>query len=571
MRPALPLLLLLLAAGTAEARKLPRASAASSRGHTFGAFAYQFSQTERIEVASGPTLVSVTGRGHTPWMGWFPMRVSIDNTSGPKQTVRLAFRAYGGGGGGSTEVTRSVEVDAGARVQVVMTIPAEARYGAVEASSPVIGRQSNQVGFSSVYDRNRLVLTLGTADEFEAFIQQKPDNTNGEDQVLPMPLDEAPTELAAYLGFNAVFITDARGFDGLAEAQRRALEGWTATGGTLVLSAPPRSAGVLPLLSSTGRVNDYGLGHVAFLGDDPRLGDVPEARLPVAPMGQPSGVRRYAPAGTGAYAALLPQAIVPVGRFLFIIVLFTLLIGPGSVWLARKRGPAILLASIPATALATCVVILGSSLLLDGFTVHGSTYGYTLLDRDGNRAITVGLSAWYANLAPRSATFDSTTALIAPQRSGDATGVDLDWSDGARYRSGFIPSRTYREWGVVSVAPTRARVALKRQGERVALQNALGHRLQQVWVRVDGALLTARDVRDGGEAVLEPADDVDEAALALPTEHRFLDAVWTPLVREPLGEGQFLASLGGDGFVPTGGVGRALHHGQHVVRGEVAR
>ena len=562
-------LLLVLAAGPAFARKSARASTAvSSSPQTFGAFSYQFSQTERIEVAFGKTIVSAIGRGHTPWMGWFPLRVSIDNSGGPKQTVKLVFRSNNGNG--ATEVTRSVDVDSGSRVSVSMPIPAEARYGSLEASSPVIGRQTGQVGFTSVYDRNRLVLSLGTSDEFEAFLRQKPDNASGEDQVLPMPLDEAPTELTAYLGFHAVFITDERGFEGLNEAQRRALEAWVSAGGTLVLKAPPRSQGVLPLLTPEGRIQPYGLGHVAFLGDDASLSSVPEAKLPVAPLGQQES-RRYASSGTASYAALLPQALVPVGRFLLIITLFTLLIGPGSVWIARKRGPAVLLATIPATALVTCVVILGSSLLLDGFTVHGSAYGFTLLDRDRNRAITVGLTAWYANLAPRSASYDATTGLIAPQRGGDATSIDVDWSDGARYRSGFIPSRTYREWGVVSVASTRARLVVKQKGEGFVLQNALGMKVKAVWVRVGDDLFVARDVRDGAEVSLVPDDMVDETALELPARQRFVESQWRPLVMAPLADGQFLASVEGGGFVPTGGVAMNLHEGKHVVRGEVER
>lgn len=564
------LLLVLLGASPALARK-PRSvsSTALAAPQTFGAFSYQFSQTERSEVAFGKTIVSAVSRGHVPWMGWFPLRITIDNSAGPKQTVKLVFRSTSGGG--TTEASRSVEVEAGSRVSLSMPVPAEARYGSLEASSPIIGRQAGQVGLTSVYDRNRLILTLGTAEEFEAFLREKPDNSSGEDQVLPMPLDEAPTELAAYLGTNAVFITDKRGFEGLDEAQRRALEGWVATGGTLVLGEPPRTQGVLPLLTGDGRIRKYGLGHVAFLGDDARISDVPEARLPVAPMGLQEGARRYVSPGTASYAALLPQALVPVGRFLFIITLFTLLIGPGSVWLARKRGPAVLLASIPATAFATCVVILGSSLLLDGFTVHGASYGYTLLDRAHNRAITVGLTAWYANLAPRGGKFESTTGLISPQRAGDATPVDVEWGDGARYRSGFIPSRTYREWGVVSVEATRARLVVKAKGDGFVVQNGLGHRVDAVWVKLGDELFVAKDLRDGAEVALAPDDRVDPTRLEVIANQRFVESQWRPLVMAPLGDGEFLASLGGQGFVSTGGVGMDLHDGRHVVRGEVER
>lgn len=556
----------LVVAAPALARKVRPSTAAASSPETFGAFSYQFSQTERIEVAYGKTIVSAIGRGHTPWMGWFPLRLSVDNTQGPKQTVRVAFRTFGGSGG-NTEVSRSIDVEAGARVAFSMPIPAESRYGTVEASSPVIGKQSAQVGFTSVYGQNRLVITYGSPEAFEAFIDQKPDNSTGEDQVVAMTLEEAPIETAAYLGTNAVFITDPRGFEGLDEAQRRALEAWVALGGTLVLGSAPRTAGVLPLLKADD--THYGLGFVVT--DHSPVGTLPVASLPVAPLGLQEKTRRYASPGTASYSALLPQALAPVGRFLFIITLFTLLIGPGSVWLARRRGPAILLASIPLTAFATCVVILGSSLLIDGFAVHGSSYGFTLLDRAHNRAITHGLTAWYANLSPRSAGFDSTTGLIAPQRSGDATPVDVVWGDGARFKSGFIPSRTYREWGVVSVAPTRARLVVRAKGDGFVLQNGLGHRLGHVWVRVGESLYEAKEVRDGAEVPLELDDAVDVSQTNLAAEYRFVAAYWKPLVMAPLFDGEFLATLDGAGFVPTGGVSMNLHEGKHVVRGEVER
>lgn len=564
---------LLVVAAPALARKArpsSSSSAAASAPQTLGLFNYQFSQSERVEIAYGKTIVSVIGRGHTPWMGWFPLRVNVDNTQGPKQTVKTVFRTFAGAGG-TSEVTRSVEVEAGQRMSFSMPVPSESRYGTVEVSSPVIGKQSNQVGFTSVYDQNRLVLTFGTPEEFEAFIHQKPDVTSGEDQVLPLPLEEAPVELASYMGLNAVFITDARGFEGLNEAQRRALEGWVAVGGTLVLGSLPRTKGVLPLLDPEAPSAPYGLGRIVVFGGDDSVSAIPEARLPVAPLGVQETSRRYPIPGTASYTALLPQALAPVGRFLFIITIFTLLIGPGSVWLARRRGPAILLASIPITAFTTCVVILGSSLLIDGFAVHGSSYGYTLLDRAHNRTITMGLTAWYANLAPRSASFDSNTVLIAPQRGGDATPIDVTWGDGARFRSGFIPSRTYREWGVVSVAPTRARLVVKSKGDGFVLQNGLGHHIGTVWLRMGDELLQARDVRDGGEVALKRGELVDESTLALLAEVRFVEAYWRPVVMAPVTDGQFLAVIDGPGFVPTGGVNMKLHEGKHVVRGEVER
>jgi len=572
-RAPLVVVLMLVVALPAAARK-PRPSRSNApssvpAAELMGPFQYQFSQAERVDVASGRTQVSAVSRTHVPWMGWFPLRVTIDNSVGPTQTVTLAYRSSVGEGGSA--ITRAVDVEAGERRHLSFPVPAELRYGVLEASSPVIGRERATVGFASIGGTQRLVMTLGAPEQFEIAVGKPPDNTSGEDQVLVLPLDEAPVELAAYVGLHAVMVTDPRGFDGLSEPQRQALEAWTASGGTLVLASLPRTKGVLPLLTSEDALQPYGLGHLALMaGPGWSISSLPVARLPVSPLGQIAG-REYVPDGTAGYPALLPQAMVPVARFLVIITLFTLLIGPGSVWLARRRGSAVLLATIPATAFVTCASILGSSLLVDGFTVHASSFGYTLLDPERSRAITLGLTAWYANLAPNEAQFDGTTALIAPTRSGSATAADLDWRDGARFGSGFIPSRAYREWGLVSVSATRARLVLKQQGDRVLLQNALGMQLESAWVRVGEETWLVKGLPDGGEVALSETDRLELAALAIEGSARFAAEVWKPLMMAPLQDGDFIAKVDGEGFVSTGGIRVSLHQGQHVVRGTVTR
>jgi hypothetical protein len=560
--------LVVLAMSPAWARKpAPKRLPGAVKAEAFGSFQYQFSDTERVEVASGKTIIAAIGRTRTPWTGWFPIRVFVDNTQGPKQTIRLGFTSLSGNN--RTEVVRIIDVEAGERQTVALTVPAEVRWGTLEASSPVIGKQSGPIGLTPVYDRARIVLNLGTPPAFESIVGG-PNNVDGEDQVLTMPLDEAPVELTAYVGFHAVVVSDEKGLGALSDAQRVALEGWVASGGSLVLTAPPSHTEFLPLLDAyeTG-TQPYGFGNVTVLHDSRHFLSTPMASVPVQPLGQIQGRRSFEVDGLSTYRPLLPQAFVPVGRFLLIITLFTVLIGPGSVYLARRRGPALLLATIPATAFVTCLVILASSMLVDGFSVHATAYGFTLLDRERHRAITLGLTGWYANLSPRSVDYSSTTSVIAPRKNGEPTPVELTWADGQRYGSNFIPSRTYREWGQLSVTPSRARLVVKRRENGLALQNALGHRIDSVWVRSGETLYTANNVPDGAEVPLTRDERVVLTELAHAAENRFIEAAWKPMVMAPLQEGQFLARLDGTGFVSTGGVRVKLHEGKHVVRGEI--
>jgi hypothetical protein len=101
------------------------------------------------------------------------------------------------------------------------------------------------------------------------------------------------------------------------------------------------------------------------------------------------------------------------------------------------------------------------------------------------------------------------------------------------------------------------------------VQNALGHRLSSVAVRIDGVTWEARDVRDGAEAALERASSQSYTGHA--GAARFGPRVAAVVAQDDLEDLQFLARLEGEGFLPTGGVKLSLHASQHWVRGEVER
>lgn len=530
---------------------------------------YQLAQLQRATVGSGATKVSVETNAPTPSFGTFPVRVFIDNSTGPQQTIRLTYSGNVTGSGHS--VTRDVEVNAGERRVVNLPAPSEMRYGTLSAKGPGITEGgSTSVYFNGTYAPQRVVLTLSGPERFQSFIGKPPSYSRADVFVMTIPPAEAPSELAAYVGYDAVILPDATTLESLDEGQRRALEAYAATGGHLVVKGPLRATSLFPLLTGESRKSQkYGLGRLAVVGDTP---DDETLALRTSPAVRPQGPvpdyeRRY---GGARLQPLLPQATAPLGRFLFIITLFTLAIGPGSIWVARRKGPAALLVTIPGTAAVTCVAIIAYSLIADGFTVHGASFSFTRLDSKQHRAITAGITAYYANLAPGRATFSASTVPIAPWDDNREKFVaDMTWRDGLTMGSDFVPSRVYREWGFLSVEPTRARLALKQSDGAWTVQNALGHKVASVAVRIDGVTWEARDVRDGGEAKLERGSDQQyrgsEAAA------RFGTTVADAIVDQDLGDGQFLAKLEGEGFLPTGGVRMSMHKSEHWVRGEVER
>jgi hypothetical protein len=527
---------------------------------------YQIAQVSRIDVAGGKTAVSVETNAPSPRAGSFPVRVFIDNTRGPRQTVTVSIRSTVSGS--MHVVTRAVEVNAGERRVLNVPVSAEMRYGTVVASGPGITDTSNaSMYFQSTYDPQRVVLSISRPEQFEKFVGKAPAYSGANVLVHPVPPDEAPGELASYLGYDAVVVPDGATLDNLDEAQRRALEGFAATGGHLVIGGALRGVAAFPLVAAfKPGANRYGFGTVFVTqGAGTSNQDVFRSTFPVSPHGQlPEYERRY---NNAKADLLLPQATAPLGRFLLIIALFTLAIGPGSVWVARKRGPAALLVTIPGTAIVTCAAIISYSLMADGFTVHAATYGFTLLDGKGHRAITHGVTAYYANLAPSKATLPSGSMLVAPHEDRREKYIaDFTWKEGLTLSGDFVPSRTYREWGFTGVEPTRARVVVKRKDGQTVLQNALGVRIEKVVVNVDGRFFTGGPVRDGGEIPLEAGNRLEFSGSV--ASSRFSPEVTQAVVHRSIEHGQFLARLEGDGFVPTGGLSTLLSSSEHWVRGD---
>lgn len=531
-------------------------------------FTYQFAQVQRVEISDGRTRVSVENGQPTPLAGYFPVRVFVDNTSGPRGNLTLTYR---GVVQGSHSVTRTVELTEGERRVVTLPAPVEMRYGTVTAKGPGIGQKNaGSVYFTAVSAPNRVLLSLGKPEAFEKFVGKPPSYSGGTVQVVPIPALEAPSELATYVGYDAVVLPELETLELLSEGQRRALESYAASGGTLIVHGPVRAKALFPLAKDLVLPEQrYGFGTLTIAPGAPvRPELLGSKKLAVSPQGPPpEWERRY---GGAAWDVLLPQATAPLGRFLLIIGLFTLLIGPGSVWVARKRGPAFLLITIPGTALVTCALIIGYSLIADGFTVHGAVYSYSLLDRASNRTVTVGVTAYYANLAPSSVTFPGNTALVSPwAENRDRFVADIDWRDGARFGSDFVPSRVYREWGLVSVEPTRARLLVKKKGDGWVVQNALGQKLTQVMIQLGDRTWRVKDVPDGAERPLLVDSGLGPPALLGRAEQRFDRSVRTSMVDAPLHDREFLASMTGQGFVPTGGMRLQLHDSDHIVRGEV--
>lgn len=531
---------------------------------------YAFANTHLQDVGGGATRVTALSQFPTPNYGYFPAIIHIDNTLGPRQQVRLSYQTSGGGG--VRTFSRTVDIAGGERRVVSIPVPSHLRSGTIRVRAPGVTEKGEaHVYFNPVTTRQRAVMNVGTAETFQQAAGAKPSYSgNANVQVVNVAVEEMPSELTSFVGWDAVVLSGVK-LESLSDAQRRAIEAYAALGGHLVVMQNVRGISAsFPLLASdTGR---YGIGQVTFCekcGVAKMLEHV--ARVPVRAI-EPRGRRnRYSYEEVEAVSELqLPVAVAPIGRFLLIITLFTLAIGPGSLWVARKKGPAALLVTIPGTAAVTCALIVGYSALRDGFTVHATIHGFTLLDSGSHRAVTASVGAFYANLAPGSTRFGTDTVIVAPTTSreygGVQQGASVSWDEGAKFGADLIPSRSYVEWSILSAAPTRARLVVKADGGALRVQNALGGEVDYLQLRSGGKLYTLASLKDGEEKEAKEAPG-GSTGPSLGTLDKRISADGRQALTAKLREGEFIASLKGAGFTPLGGLELEHTDSRHIVRG----
>ncbi|MBN8465031.1 hypothetical protein JYJ95_00795 [Corallococcus exiguus] len=510
-----------------------------------------------------------------PNRGYTPIQVTVHNSGGQPRPVRLSIYSQG------RVMERSLELGPRERTVTWLLMPADLQSGTLNLDSP--GMDTASRGFYLDSYRGARVMVLGDVKAFEAATGLSRVPENMEPLVATRFVDPltAPRELAAYAGYDAVLV--AVPADQVPDDVWAVLETFAVTGGKLVLDQPPANPRLrFPLLQDEKvELSPYGFGFVRQFRDcrkqTPGCGftlweDTKRSPAVVEPAGPPPRWERYSMLIDGRLP-LLSSARAPVGRFMLLIFLFVLAVGPGGWMLARRKGPLAVLIAVPTLALLTSLGLVAWSVLVDGFSVHAARYSLTLLDRERSRAVTVGLNAWYANLAEDSVRMPASSVLLASESS---TGQEepprlLDWTNGLVVKNSFLPSRSYREWGEVAVVPSRARLTAHKTDGGVQVQNALGAPLKGGTLKLDGQLYVLPELADGAEGLAPPeeaeAGDVDLLGLEHEPRMRFQDAV-APLIQE-LEDGAFVARLGGRGFTPTAALDVELDAALHVVRGQV--
>lgn len=512
-----------------------------------------------------------TSSATTP--GTTALWVELSSVASVDRHVRVSFHSTHGRGQAERRV-----VLAGRETRVVSLPVVNGMFpGTISVAVDETGRTGTQFVRVRAQEDDP-VLVLGTKAQLDRFAAERwtPFASFYERR-------QMPDTLAGYSGDRAVLLLDRSAAD-LGPAQRKAVEEYALTGGQVYfgLDAAAGAPSLDTWRATPGTRGSpeepLGFGHVyvctpgsdcltplkASPATDVRIlqsGDVVVPPGPSRPKSMLGTVGRN-----------------HAGAFFAIVLIFAIVIGPGTLLYSRRHGRHTMLVTIPIIAFTTCGGIASYGIAADGlFTVHTAASGLAILDSEHHRAAVVAVSAYFAGLGPGRVRYGPDVTDLFLDREGDR--LSIDWTDGETLSGDFIPSREYKERAAVAVQPSHARLVLL-DGDSV--ENDLGGAIGSGYVREGNRRWELLPMEPGERRPLGPlasGETPDFGEIA-----RFADRFgtgWTESLIASLQEGDFLVVMKGSAdeddrapappFVPAGDLKLTWHPSQVVVRGRLSR
>jgi hypothetical protein len=277
----------------------------------------------------------------------------------------------------------------------------------------------------------------------------------------------------------------------LASEQRSAIATWVAAGGTVVIATGAqreawRKVGVEPwLLNSSEKALIQRLNRIGSTKENP-------AALISVP-------------GTES---------VPATGFMLLATLFAVVVGPLNLWWVRRRGaPALFLLTTPALSLITCVVLLGTNIIIEGLSLRRVASQLTVLDQSHARAIAWTRASYYGGFSVARFDVDSDAKVrrFEPESDHrysyrgrrDSESQAIDWRGGQQLSGEWIPARRNRQLLYVTARTERAQLQLTRKGNQWQVTNGLGTAIRQlVWRDGDNVFYGCGPLQSGESAEL---------------------------------------------------------------------
>jgi hypothetical protein len=203
---------------------------------------------------------------------------------------------------------------------------------------------------------------------------------------------------------------------------------------------------------------------------------------------------------------------IPIKGMFVLMLLFTLAIGPGNLWLlSRWKRRIWLLWTVPVISLFTCATVFGYMIFAEGWQGRSRVVAFTLLDESEQRATTLGRTASYSPLTPSDGLrFSQDTEVTVQGMDGAGNSVavcDIDWTKDQHLRRGWVSARVPAHFQLRrSEAKRLERLPVSREADgSLQVTNQLGTAISKLWLADEkGRLYSGGPVAVGQRAALTP-------------------------------------------------------------------
>lgn len=517
---------------------------------------------------------------HRVGRGYWPLTVTVDNTSSETQELTLRVTPlYGWGDRGTWQ---EVELEPGERRELEFMIPAWMDYpGNVTVTAERAGEQAQlyNLGPDESIGWDELAYVVVSRSEGDLTLEEKWRDALGMSVYgggVVTSQDDLPSEWVAYTCLDAVFIPTSEGLPP-PEALAPILE-WMRSGGNVVIVGPGAQDMALsnPDLAMWMEQrfvvaerewirHDAGKGRL-FTWEDARLDSW--AMNAIATELKDGELQMWSP-GTPYYSGpeiypLIPGVgSIPAVRFSLLMLVVAFALGPLNYLVVRVlKRPSLLLVTTPILAMGSTIMLVGYGISSQGLGVKTASYSLTLLDQRSHRASTSEMRQLFAGRSPgKGLRPGNGTWHFAPDRDWNFK-YEMEQSDEGRIISGdMLPVRIATRTISLTEGPSRLRVTL----DGGAVQNGLGEEIEHIVVMDGGAFYIAEDIGVGESKPLLPVDRMSLEGS--------LDRVWTsewdlrygsrPLLRE----GTWQAKIRRSPFIDHDGLESRELAGHHIVMG----
>lgn len=503
--------------------------------------------------------------------GYIPARFDIENL-GEARTIEIVGRGsrYGNINAGSVAVRQTIRLRPGDHVHWTAPIPVGPYFTTIQFAlneGPTTLETFNFTAYRGEVGIDQtpvlIVSDRGTPLETAArsWLRSAPMPAYGRggsvgrvgatpnfDFILPPA--RLPENWLPYSTLRAVFIGPTE-WSRLTETQKNALTAWVAAGGDLIILDGDAPA-LIPALRSAeidsskpGRPWRYLLGHVfaaqstsvTSSGIDGILsstnGPIEESNL-VLPVTRGSSWAQVSERGF----RLPIDGVngVPARAYLWILVAFSVLIGPANyIFLWRKRQQPLIVLTVPLISAAFVVLLAGYAIAGEGFGVRGRAATFTILDQAGRQAATrAAVSLYAAGMTPGGGmNFPRDYAVVSLGVDGRGNREEtLDLTESQRFASGTIRARMPANFEQVGFRAARERLTFDTTADAVSVVNGLGVAVEQLYYLHGGRMYALTEPLQPGARQALRAVPREEAAAKIreavrtsgPSPERFLYA-----------------------------------------------